>query len=53
MGGRGRWITEFKASLEHREFKTARAVTQKPCLQKEKKRKEKKKKRRKEGKLVK
>jgi hypothetical protein len=39
LGGRGRWISEFEASLVYRvSSRTARA-TQKPCLEKPKKKK--------------
>jgi hypothetical protein len=44
LGGRGRWISEFEASLVYRvSFRTARAI-EKPCLEKKRKRKRKKKK---------
>jgi hypothetical protein len=49
-GGRGRWISEFEVSLVYRvSSRTARATTEKPCLEKKKrkKRKEKKRKRKK------
>jgi hypothetical protein len=37
LGGRGRWISEFKASLVYRvSFRTARATQKKPCLEKTK-----------------
>jgi hypothetical protein len=43
LGGRGRQISEFKASLVYKvSFRTARA-TEKPCLDKTKKKKKKKK----------
>ena len=36
MGGRGRWISEFEASLDYRaSFKTARATQRKPDLPKQ------------------
>jgi hypothetical protein len=48
LGGRGRWISEFEASLVYRvSFRTARA-TQRNQSQKTKKRKEKKRKEKKE-----
>jgi hypothetical protein len=43
LGGRGRQISEFEASLVYRvSSRTARDTQKKPCLKKEKKRKEKK-----------
>jgi hypothetical protein len=43
LGGRGRWISEFEASLVYRvSSRTARATQRKPCLEKPKKRKKKK-----------
>jgi hypothetical protein len=40
LGGRGRWISEFKASLVYKvSSRTARAITEKPCLEKPKKKK--------------
>jgi hypothetical protein len=50
LGGRGRWIFEFKASLVYRvSSRTARATQSKPCLEKPKQ-KGKKKKKKKKGK---
>ena len=52
MGGRGRRISEFKASLVHKVFQDSQSYTEKPCLEKPKKKKKRKKKRkagRKEG----
>jgi hypothetical protein len=49
LGGRGRQISEFEASLEpglQNEFQDSQGYTEKPCLEKPKK---KKKKERKEG----
>jgi hypothetical protein len=44
LGGRGRQISEFEASLVYRvSSKTARATTEKPCLEKPKEKKKKKK----------
>jgi hypothetical protein len=38
LGGRGRWISEFKTILVYRvSSRTARATTEKPCLWKKKK----------------
>jgi hypothetical protein len=35
LGGRGRWISEFEASLLYKvSFRTARGYTEKPCLEK-------------------
>ena len=31
-GGRGRWISEFKASLVYSEFQDSQGYTEKPCL---------------------
>jgi hypothetical protein len=43
LGGRGRRISEFEASLVYRvSSRTARATTEKPCLEKPKKKKEEK-----------
>jgi hypothetical protein len=43
LGGRGRWISEFEASLVHRvSSRTARATQRNPDLEKKKKRKRKK-----------
>jgi hypothetical protein len=40
LGGRGRRISEFKASLVYRETsRTAEGYTEKPCLKKTKKKK--------------
>jgi hypothetical protein len=48
LGGRGRWISEFEASLVYRvSSRTARA-TQRNCLEEKKKKKEKKERERKE-----
>jgi hypothetical protein len=34
-GGRGRWISEFEASLVYRgEFQDSKGYTEKPCLDK-------------------
>jgi hypothetical protein len=43
LGGRGRWISEFKANLVYRvSSRTARATyTEKPCLGKKKRKKKK------------
>jgi hypothetical protein len=42
LGGRGRQISEFKASLVYRvSSRTAKGYTEKPCLRKKKKKKEK------------
>jgi hypothetical protein len=51
LGGRGRWISEFKASLVYR-VPRHQSYTEKPCLknQKKKKKKKKKEKKRKEKK---
>jgi hypothetical protein len=50
LGGRGRWISEFKASLVYKvSSKTARA-TEKPCLEKPKTKNQKPKKKKKEKK---
>jgi hypothetical protein len=40
LGGRGRQISEFKASLVYREFQDSQGYTEKPCLKKKKKKKE-------------
>jgi hypothetical protein len=32
LGGRGRWISEFEASLVYREFQDSKDYTEKPCL---------------------
>jgi hypothetical protein len=57
LGGRGRWISEFEASLVYRvSSRTARVIQRNPVLKKrkkkkkEKRKKEKKKKKRKEKK---
>jgi hypothetical protein len=43
LGGRGRWITEFKASLVYKsEFQDSQVYTEKPCFKKPKKKKKKK-----------
>jgi hypothetical protein len=40
LGGRGRWISEFEASLVYRvSSRTARAIQRKPVLEKQKKKK--------------
>jgi hypothetical protein len=45
LGGRGRWISEFKASLVYRvEFQDSQDYTEKPCLKKNKQTKNQKKK---------
>jgi hypothetical protein len=37
LGGRGRQISEFKASLVYKvSYRTARAILKKPCLEKQK-----------------
>jgi hypothetical protein len=42
LGGRGRWISEFKASLVYRlSSRTARATQKNPLLKKENRKKEK------------
>jgi hypothetical protein len=47
LGGRGRWISEFEASLVYKvsKFQDSQGYTEKPCLEKprEKKKKERKK----------
>jgi hypothetical protein len=44
LGGRGRWISEFKASLVYRvSSRTARTVQRNPVLKNQKKKKRKKK----------
>jgi hypothetical protein len=52
LGGRGRWISEFEASLVYKvSSRTARTIQRNPALknkQKEKRKKEKKKKKKKE-----
>jgi hypothetical protein len=43
LGGRGRWISEFKASLVYRvSSRTARAIQRNPVSKKKKKKKKKK-----------
>jgi hypothetical protein len=43
MGGRGRWISEFKSSLVYRvSSRTAEDYTEKPCLEKPRKKKKRK-----------
>jgi hypothetical protein len=43
LGGRGRWISEFKASLVYKvSFRTARATQRNPVSKKKKKKKKKK-----------
>jgi hypothetical protein len=45
LGGRGRWISEFEASLVYRvSSRTSQGGTEKPCLGKPKKKEKKKKK---------
>jgi hypothetical protein len=40
LGGRGRWISEFEASLVYKsEFQDSQGYTEKPCLEKKKKKK--------------
>jgi hypothetical protein len=54
LGGRGRRISEFKASLVYKsEFQDSQSYIEKPCLGKKKKKKRKKKKKieRKEGRI--
>jgi hypothetical protein len=41
LGGRGRWISEFEASLVYR-VSSRTGYTEKPCLEKPKKKKKKK-----------
>jgi hypothetical protein len=41
--GRGRWISEFQASLVYRVSQDRQGYTEKPCLEKPKKKKKKKK----------
>jgi hypothetical protein len=36
LGGRGRWISEFEASLLQTEFQDSKSYTEKPCLEKNK-----------------
>jgi hypothetical protein len=36
LGGRGRQISEFEASLVYREFQDSQGYTEKPCLKKQK-----------------
>jgi hypothetical protein len=37
LGGRGRWISEFEASLVYTsEFQDSQGYTEKPCLEKKK-----------------
>jgi hypothetical protein len=43
LGGRGRWISEFKASLVYRVSQDNQGYTEKPCLEKPKKKKKQKK----------
>jgi hypothetical protein len=51
LGGRGRQISEFKASLVYRvSSKDSQSYTEKPCLKKKKKKKKERKKERKEKK---
>jgi hypothetical protein len=48
LGGRGRWISEFEASLVYKvSSRTARAIQRNPVSKKEKKKKKKEKKKRK------
>jgi hypothetical protein len=48
LGGRGRWISEFKASLVYRvSSRISQYYTEKPCVEKPKKKKKKRKKERK------
>jgi hypothetical protein len=43
LGGRGRWISEFEASLVYKvSFRTARATQRNPVLKKQEKKKKKK-----------
>jgi hypothetical protein len=44
LGGRGRRISEFEASLVYSEFQDSQGYTEKPCLEKPKKEKKKEKK---------
>jgi hypothetical protein len=41
LGSRGRWISEFEASLVYREFWDSQGYTEKPCLEKPKQKKKK------------
>jgi hypothetical protein len=43
LGGKGRWISEFQASLVYSEVQDRQGDTVKPCLKKNKKPKEKEK----------
>jgi hypothetical protein len=43
LGGRGRWISEFEASLVYKVSSRTVRATEKPCLEKPKKKKKKKK----------
>jgi hypothetical protein len=47
LGGRGRRISEFEASLS--EFQDSQGYTEKPCLEKSKKKKKKKEKKKKQS----
>jgi hypothetical protein len=40
LGGRGRWISEFKASRLKSEFQDSQGYTEKPCLEKQNKTKQ-------------
>jgi hypothetical protein len=40
LGGRGRRISEFEASLIYREFQDSQGYTEKPCLEKQNKTKQ-------------
>jgi hypothetical protein len=49
LGGRGRWISEFEASLVYKvSSRTARAIQRNPVSKNQKKRKKKKRKKKKE-----
>jgi hypothetical protein len=39
LGGRGRWISEFEASLVYKVNQDSQGYTEKPCLEKPKKKK--------------
>jgi Sec-independent protein translocase protein TatA len=43
LGGRGRWISEFQASLVYlqSELQDSQSYTEKPCLEKQKQKKQK------------
>jgi hypothetical protein len=37
LGGKGKWISEFEASLVYSEFHDSQGYTEKPCLEKQNK----------------